>query len=187
MAVLGFGHGNTSVANAQYIGYVLAGFALALVPFSVHHQLLRGFYAFSDTRTPVTINVWIAGTNILLALACVTVLPARWVAVGLAVSYAASYAVGVVLSARKLGRYLGPLDGGVIRTYDRMLVAAVVAAVPAIVISEIAYRIWGTGTTEAAVTVVAGGAAMLASYLVITTRMRIPEVAQVLGPVLRRG
>ena len=187
MAVLGFGHGNTSVANAQYIGYVLAGFALALVPFSVHHQLLRGFYAFSDTRTPVTINVWIAATNIVLALACVTVLPARWVAVGLAVSYAASYAVGVVLSARKLGRYLGPLDRGVIRSYDRMLVAAVIAAVPAIVIGEIAYRIWGTGTTEAAVTVVAGGAAMLASYLVITTRMRIPEVHQLLGPVLRRG
>lgn len=187
MAVLGFGHGNTSVANAQYIGYVLAGFALALVPFSVHHQLLRGFYAFSDTRTPVTINVWIAATNILLALACVAVLPARWVAVGLAVSYAASYAVGVLLSARRLGRYLGPLDGGVIRTYDRILVAAILAAIPAIVISEIAYRIWGTGTTESAVTVVAGGAAMLASYLVITTRMRISEVTQLLGPVLRRG
>jgi putative peptidoglycan lipid II flippase len=187
MAVLGFGHGNTSVANAQYIGYVLAGFALALVPFSVHHQLLRGFYAFSDTRTPVTINVWIAGTNILLALACVAVLPARWVAVGLAVSYAASYAVGVALSARKLERYLGRLDEGITRTYDRMLVASVLAAIPAILISEIAYRIWGTGTTEAAVTVVAGGAAMLVSYLALTTRMRITEVTQLLGPVLRRG
>ena len=187
MAVLGFGHGNTSVSNAQYIGNVLAGFALALVPFSVHHQLLRGFYAFSDTRTPVTINVWIAGTNILLALACVTVLPARWVAVGLAVSYAASYAVGVALSARKLRRYLGPIDDGVIRTYERMLVASVLAAIPAIVISEIAFRIWDTGTTEAAVTVVAGGAAMLLSYLVLTTRMQISEVTQLLAPVLRRG
>ncbi|MBA3741675.1 murein biosynthesis integral membrane protein MurJ [Sporichthya sp.] len=187
MAVLGFGHGNTSVANAQYIGYVLAGFALALVPFSVHHQLLRGFYAFSDTRTPVTINVWIAGTNIALALACVSFLPARWVAVGLAVSYAASYAVGVVISARKLGRYLGPLDSDVIRTYDRMLVASILAAVPAVVIGEIAYRIWGTGTTAAAVTVIGGGGTMLLSYLVITTRMRVTEVTQLLGPLLRRG
>lgn len=187
LAVLGFGHGNTSVANAQYIGYVLAGFALALVPFSVHHQLLRGFYAFSDTRTPVGINVWIAGTNIALALACVALLPARWVAVGLAVSYAASYAVGVLISARKLGRYLGPLDSDVLRTYDRMLVASVLAAIPAVVVSEVAHRIWGTGTTEAAVTVLAGGGAMVLSYLVITTKMRVPEVSQLLGPLLRRG
>jgi putative peptidoglycan lipid II flippase len=187
MAVLGFGHGNTSVANAEYIGYVLAGFALALVPFSVHHQLLRGFYAFSDTRTPVTINVWIAATNILGAIACVTFLPARWVAVGLAVSYAASYVVGVALSARKLSRYLGPLDSDVLHTYERMLTAAILAAAPAVLIAEIAYRIWGTGTTEAAVTVIAGGGAMLLSYLVITTRMRIPEVTQLLGPLLRRG
>ncbi|HUR75838.1 MAG TPA: murein biosynthesis integral membrane protein MurJ [Sporichthya sp.] len=187
MAVLGFGHGNTSVANAEYIGYVLAGFALALVPFSVHHQLLRGFYAFSDTRTPVTINVWIAATNIALALGCVALLPARWVAVGLAVSYAISYAVGVALSARRLARYLGPLDSDVLRTYDRMLVASVLAAVPAVVISEIAYRLWGTGSTAAAVTVIGGGGAMLVSYLVLTTRMRIAEVTQLLGPVLRRG
>ncbi|WP_051098328.1 murein biosynthesis integral membrane protein MurJ [Sporichthya polymorpha] len=186
MAVLGFGHGNTSVANAEYIGYVLAGFAVALVPFSVHHQLLRGFYAFSDTRTPVSINVWIAGTNIALALACVALLPARWVAVGLALSYAASYAVGVQISARKLGRYLGPLDGGVVRTYERMALAAVLAAIPAVAVAEIADQIWGTGTTAAAVTVIGGGGAMLVAYLAITMRMRITEVTQLLGPVLRR-
>ena len=63
---------------------MLSAFALGLVPFSVHHQLLRAFYAFEDTRTPVTINVWIAGTNIALAVGCVQVLPARWVVVGLA-------------------------------------------------------------------------------------------------------
>jgi putative peptidoglycan lipid II flippase len=187
MAILGFGHGNTSVADAEYIGYVLAAFALALVPFSVHHQLLRGFYAFSDTRTPVTINIWIAGANIILALACVTFLPARWVAVGLAGSYAASYVVGVALSAHRLRRYLGPLDGGVLRTYDKLLLSSVLAAIPAVAISEIAYRIWGTGTTEAAVIVFAGGGAMLVTYLALATRMRVPEVFQLLGPVLRRG
>jgi putative peptidoglycan lipid II flippase len=187
MAILGFGHGNTSVADAEYIGYVLAAFALALVPFSVHHQLLRGFYAFSDTRTPVTINIWIAGANIILALACVTFLPARWVAVGLAGSYAASYVVGVALSAHRLRRYLGPLDGDVLRTYDKLLLSSVLAAIPAVAISEISYRIWGTGTTGAAVTVFAGGGAMLVGYIALATRMRVPEVFQLLGPVLRRG
>lgn len=187
MAVLGFGHGNTSVADAEYIGYVLAAFSLALVPFSVHHQLLRGFYAFSDTRTPVTINIWIAGTNIVLALATVEFVPARWVAVGLAMSYAASYCVGVALSAHRLRRYLGPLDGGVLRTYDKLLVSSVLAAIPALIIGEISYRTWGTGSVEAAVTVIAGGGVMLLGYIAIATRMRVPEVSQLLGPVLRRG
>ncbi|MFO1533993.1 MAG: lipid II flippase MurJ, partial [Thermoplasmatota archaeon] len=70
-----------------------------LVPFTVHYQLLRGFYAFEDTRTPVTINVWIAGSNIALAFGANAVLPDRWVSVALAASYSLSYLVGVGISA----------------------------------------------------------------------------------------
>ncbi len=186
LAVLMFGHGNTSVADAEFIGYVLSAFALGLVPFSIHHQLLRGFYAFSDTRTPVTINVWIAGANIALAAGCALLLPARWVAVGLAASYSVSYAIGASISARRLARRLGRLEGDIMRTYDRLLMAAIFAAVPALVVGEIAYRSWGTGSTGAAVTVFGGGALMLAVYLVIATRMRVAEVAQLLGPVRQR-
>lgn len=186
LAVLMFGHGRTSVADAEFIGYVLSAFALGLVPFSVHHQLLRGFYAFSDTRTPVTINIWIAACNIALAAGCALLLPARWVVVGLAASYSLSYALGAAISARRLRRYLGPLEGHVVRTYDRLLQAAILAAVPALVVGEIAYRVWGTGSTGAAVTVFGGGAVMLAAYLAIATRMHVAEVTQLLAPVRQR-
>lgn len=186
MAVLMFGHGNTSVADAEFIGYVLAAFALGLVPFSIHHQLLRGFYAFSDTRTPVTINVWIAGANIVLASGCAVLLPARWVAVGLAGSYSLSYALGAALSARRLARRLGPLEGNVVHTYDRLLLAGILAAVPALAIAEGAYQIWGTGSTGAAVTVFGGGGVMLLAYIAIALKMRVTEVAQLVAPVARR-
>jgi len=181
-----FAHGSTTVDNAQYIGFVLSAFALGLVPFTVHYQLLRGFYAFEDTRTPVTINVWIAGTNVALAFACNAVLPDRWVAVGLAASYSLSYLVGVGISARKLSRRIGPLGAEVLRAYDRLIVAGVAAAVPTLLISEICYRHWGNSTTGSMVTVVLGGASLLIAYLVIAFRMGISEVADLVSNVRTR-
>jgi len=186
MSILMFGHGNTSLENAEYIGFVLSAFALGLVPFSVHHQLLRGFYAFEDTRTPVTINVWIAATNVVLALGCAALLPARWVAVGLAGSYSLSYGVGVWISAYRLTRRIGPLGAGVRHTYDLLILAAVIAAVPALVIAELAFRHWGSGNTGSLVTVGAGGAAMVIGFLIAANRMRIREVGDLVGALRSR-
>jgi putative peptidoglycan lipid II flippase len=186
MSVLMFGHGNTSVDNAEFIGFVLSAFALGLVPFTVHHQLLRGFYAFEDTRTPVTINVWIAATNIVLAIGCAVLLPARWVAVGLAVGYSVSYMVGVALSSRRLARRIGPVDPSVRVTYNRLIIASVGAAVPALVIGELAYRQWGTGNRGSLVTLVGGGLAMLIAYLVIAVFMEIREVIRPIDKLLNR-
>ena len=70
-------------------------------------------------------------------------LPARWVVVGFAASYSVSYLVGVGLCARKLAKRIGPLPGDVLRAYDRLILAAAIAAVPALVFSEIGFDIWG--------------------------------------------
>jgi putative peptidoglycan lipid II flippase len=186
LSIAMFAHGNTTVDNAQYIGFVLSAFALGLVPFTVHYQLLRGFYAFEDTRTPVTINVWIAGSNIALAVGANAVLPDRWVCVALAASYSLSYLVGVQISAHKLSRRLGPLGSEVLRAYDRLIVAGVAAAVPTLIISELCYQHWGNSTTGSMVTVVLGGFALLVSYLVVATRMGIAEVADLISTVRAR-
>jgi putative peptidoglycan lipid II flippase len=186
IAVLMFGHGKTSVDAAQFIGFVLSAFALGLIPFSVHHQLLRGFYALEDTRTPVTIQVWIAAANIALALGCAALLPARWVVVGLAASYSLSYGAGVALSARKLGRRIGRIGNGVVRTYVRLALASLFAAGPALAVSALAHHRWETGTTASFVTLVGGGGLMLVTFLVLATRMRITEVSELLATVTRR-
>lgn len=46
--------GSSSVEAAQSMGYVLMAFGLGLIPFSVQYVVLRGFYAYEDTRTPST-------------------------------------------------------------------------------------------------------------------------------------
>ncbi|WP_079045715.1 murein biosynthesis integral membrane protein MurJ, partial [Carbonactinospora thermoautotrophica] len=84
--------------DARYIGYVLMGFAVGLIPFSAHHLVIRSFYAFEDTRTPFWICVWINAANVIGALLSLVLLPTQWITVGLAVSYSVSYTIGLIQS-----------------------------------------------------------------------------------------
>ena len=92
----------------SYIGLVAAAFALGLPAFSAQYVALRGFYAFEDTRTPFLLQVAIAGTNVLLALAAYAVLPLRWRMVGVALAYSVTYVGGP-----------GPVDRGAAPAYRR--------------------------------------------------------------------
>jgi putative peptidoglycan lipid II flippase len=177
MAVVMYAHGHTSVAEAEYVGYTLSAFALGLIPFSAHHQMLRVFYAFEDTRTPVSINVWIAGANIALAVACAWLLPLRWVVVGLAAGYSLSYVLGAVLSWYRIRSRVGSLGTHhVVRTYNRLVVASVVAALPAVVATVVVTATLGSGVLGSAVTILGGGVLMLATFLLVASRLHINEL-----------
>ena len=56
-----------SLGGTAPIGYTIQAFSLAMVTFTVHYLMLRGFYANEDTRTPFFIQVVIAAVNIGLA------------------------------------------------------------------------------------------------------------------------
>ncbi|NEE13578.1 murein biosynthesis integral membrane protein MurJ, partial [Streptomyces sp. SID7499] len=66
-----------------------------LIPYSVQYVVLRGFYAYEDTRTPFYNTVIVAAVNAAASALCYVVLPARWAVVGMAFSYGLAYAVGV--------------------------------------------------------------------------------------------
>jgi putative peptidoglycan lipid II flippase len=187
MAVVMYAHGHTSVAEAEYIGYTLSAFALGLIPFSAHHQLLRAFYAFEDTRTPVLLNVWIAAANIALAVGCARLLPDRWVVVGLAASFSLSYALGAVLSWHRIHRRVGNLGTHhVVRTYNRLVVASVIASVPALLVTLVAAKTLGSGLLGSGVTILAGGLLMLATYLLLASRLHVRELTSLVTAVTAR-
>ncbi|NEB74028.1 murein biosynthesis integral membrane protein MurJ, partial [Streptomyces sp. SID14478] len=123
IAELLFAHG---VARTGPLGHMLQAFGLGLIPFSAQYLMLRGFYAFEDTRTPFLTAVWIGAVNIALACACHWLLPARWAVTGMAAAYALSYGIGLLLTARRLRRRLdGRLDGRrLLRSYGKLAVAA---------------------------------------------------------------
>ncbi|MEU9439973.1 murein biosynthesis integral membrane protein MurJ [Streptomyces sp. NPDC048304] len=183
IAVLLFAHGAADPATAQPLGHMLQAFGLGLIPFSAQYLLLRGFYAFEDTRTPFFMAVWIGVVNVALATACHLLLPARWAVTGMAGAYTVSYVAGLLLTARLLARRTGGrLDDGTLRgTYARLLGAAGVAAVAGWATARACAGVVGHGTVGAVLTTVAGSLALGLVYVVVGRALRIGELRRIPG------
>jgi putative peptidoglycan lipid II flippase len=182
-----FGYGNTTVADARFIGFVLAAFAVGLVPFSFFQLQLRAFYAVQDTRTPALLNIWVNLANIAVDVLLYVVLPDKWRVVGLALGYAASYTVGLALMTRALRRRIGGVDGPrVMRTVVQLLVAAVPAAVVAAGVAVGVRAAVGGGRLGADLGLVVGLIVAIAAFVPLARRMRIAELDTVLGRLAGR-
>ena len=187
IAVLVFARVNISVGEARFIGVLLAVFAVGLVPFSAYQLQLRAFYAMHDTRTPTLVNLGVNATMVVVDLALYALLPDELKVVGLAAGHAASFAVGLLLCSVVLSRRVGGLGHArVVRTGVRCLLAALVAALPAGLLAALVGRELGRGPTGAAVALALGGGALVAGYVALARRLRVTEVDDVAGPVLRR-
>ncbi|WP_217545959.1 murein biosynthesis integral membrane protein MurJ [Streptomyces sp. GbtcB6] len=186
MSTLIFGSSGTS--EATNIGYMLMAFALGLIPYSVQYVVLRAFYAYEDTRTPFYNTVIVAAVNAGASVACYMVLPARWAVAGMAASYGLAYAIGVGVAWRRLRKRLGgDLDGSrVTRTYARLCIASV----PAALLSGAAcYGIGhtlGQGVIGSFAALLAGGAVLLGVFYIAARRMRIEELNSLVGMVRGR-
>ena len=187
IATLVFGHGRTSLADARFIGTLLAVFACGLVAFSTYQLQLRAFYALQDTRTPALINLAVNATTIAVDVLAYVSLPNHLKVVGLAAGQASSYLVGVAVCAVVLARRV-PRDpqGFVLRTAVRCLVAVTAPAVAALAAVLVVERLVGKGGTGALLAVIAAGALLLLGYPTAARRVRVPEVDQLVRPVLAK-
>ncbi|MFF8968771.1 murein biosynthesis integral membrane protein MurJ [Streptomyces sp. NPDC014995] len=186
MCTLIFGSSGTS--EATNMGFMLMAFGLGLIPYSVQYVVLRAFYAYEDTRTPFYNTVIVAAVNAGASAVCFFVLDARWAVVGMAASYGLAYAIGVGVAWNRLRRRLGgDLDGSrVLRTYARLSIASV----PAALLSGAAcYGIGhslGQGVLGSFAALLAGGAVLLGIFYVAARRMRIEELNSLVGMVRGR-
>ncbi|MFJ5898376.1 murein biosynthesis integral membrane protein MurJ [Streptomyces sp. NPDC093064] len=186
MCTLIFGSSGTGAATNM--GYMLMAFGLGLIPYSVQYVVLRAFYAYEDTRTPFYNTVIVATVNAVASLLCYFLLPARWSVAGMAAVYGLAYAIGVGVAWRRLRQRLGgDLDGSrVLRTYARLCIASV----PAALLSGAAcYGIGhslGQGVFGSFVALLAGGVLLLGVFFVAARRMRIEEVNGLVGMVRGR-
>ncbi|MGX1760791.1 murein biosynthesis integral membrane protein MurJ [Streptomyces lydicus] len=178
----------TAGSGAQNIGYTLMAFGLGLIPYSVQYVVLRGFYAFEDTRTPFYNTVIVALVNAVGAGVSFVVLPARWAVVGMAASYGLAYAVGVGVAWRRLrSRLGGDLDGArVARTYVRLITASAPAGLASGTVAYFLIGAVGGGVLASAVALVAGGLVLLGLYIAIAQRMKVEELNEMTGMVRTR-
>ncbi|MGC2996863.1 murein biosynthesis integral membrane protein MurJ [Streptomyces sp. G35A] len=186
MCTLIFGSSGTS--EATNMGYMLMAFGLGLIPYSVQYVVLRAFYAYEDTRTPFYNTVIVAAANALASAVCFFVLPARWAVVGMAASYGLAYALGVGVAWRRLRKRLGgDLDGArVLRTYARLCIASVPAALLSGAACYGVSQTLGQGVLGSFAAILAGGAVLLGVFFVAARRMRIEELNSLVGMVRGR-
>jgi putative peptidoglycan lipid II flippase len=190
IAVLVLAHGQTTHSGAALTGRALVAFAAGLLPFSAFQMQLRAWLAVHDSRTPMLVNVFITSINLVVDIALYFVLPSADKVVGLAVGYSTSYVVGTVVFAVKLRRRLGATRRTfVIRTHIRLVVAALVAAVPAELTVLAIRHALGTGDGGALATIAVATPVALGGFLLLVRRMRVDELGQLTGmlPTRRRG
>ncbi|MFF3839631.1 murein biosynthesis integral membrane protein MurJ [Streptomyces sp. NPDC001930] len=181
-------YASSGVEAARGMGFILMAFGLGLIPYSVQYVVLRGFYAYEDTRTPFYNTVIVAAVNAAASVICYVVLPAQWAVVGMAASYGLAYAVGVGIAWRRLRKRLGgDLDGThVLRTYARLCMASVPAAIVSGAVGFGLLKLLGEGALGSLVALIVGGAVLLGVFFVAAKRMRIAELNTLVGMVRGR-
>ncbi|NUS13517.1 MAG: murein biosynthesis integral membrane protein MurJ, partial [Streptomyces sp.] len=181
-------YASTNAGSARNIGFILMAFGGGLIPYSVQYVVLRGFYAFEDTRTPFYNTVVVAAVNAAASGFCFLVLPARWAVVGMAFAYGLAYAVGVGVAVKRLRKRLnGDLDGRrVVRTYARLIGACIPAAALAGAAVWVISGKLGGGVTGSLASLVVGGALLGGIFLLTAKRMRIQELNGMIGMVRGR-
>ena len=178
--------GSTRADSAQ-IGLVLAGFSLGLVPYSAQLLLLRGFYAFEDTRTPVLINLASTALATLLCLISGAVLPLKWVTVGLAVALGLGNLLGTVITLKSLGKNVGSFHYvSLLKSHLRLTFVALLAAAPAFALYFVIEQKFGTKLIMVGLNLAIAGSVMGALYLVFGSLFKVDEINSLRIQIIRR-
>ncbi|MFI9204206.1 murein biosynthesis integral membrane protein MurJ [Streptomyces sp. NPDC053048] len=187
MATLMFS-GGSGTGGATNIGYTLMAFGLGLIPFSAQYVILRGFYAYEDTRTPFYNTLIVSAVFAAAAVLSYLVLPARWAVAGMAASYGLGYAVGVGVAWRRLKTRLGgDLDGSrVVRTYARLVGACIPAALISGAVAYGIIQVLGNSVLGSLASLAGGGLILIVVFYIAAKRMRIEELTAMVGMVRGR-
>nr|WP_243742345.1 murein biosynthesis integral membrane protein MurJ [Actinorugispora endophytica] len=191
VSVLLFARGNTSVADAENIGFVLTIMALGLVPFTVFQLMLRVFYALGDTRTPAMLSIANVVVHGAVAVLAYLTLPPSQVIGGVAAGFMFSFLTGLVIAGLVLSRRLGGLDGRrVLGTLVRLHLATVPSVLVGWGVLVLAGRWLEPGLLVNIGAPVVGCLLALPVFLLFARLLRVSELQAVVELVrgrLRRG
>lgn len=181
-------YAGSGTEGAQGIGYVLMVFGLGLIPYSAQYVILRGFYAYEDTRTPFYNTLVVALVNASASGLCFLLLPPRWAVAGMAASYGLAVTIGSAVAWRRLRRQLGgDLDGPrILRTYARLTSAAAPAALAAGGVAWALLEGLGTNALGSLAALLVGAAVLLSVFVGLARLLRIHEFGAMLAMVRGR-
>jgi putative peptidoglycan lipid II flippase len=183
-----FGHGTVTPTQSHNLAYMLMAFSLGLIPYSAYFVMLRGFYAYEDTKTPFILALWIGLANAGLAALCFFALRnTTWAVAAMCGAYSISYLLGVAITARRLQGLIGSFDGKrVMRVHIKLCVAAAIAAAIGGPVGLYVTDMRGAGTVGALAGLVVGGLLFIAVFLGVARKMHVQELDSLLGTVKAR-
>jgi len=175
-----FQHGAFDAASTTLVTEALTIFALAIAAHSGIEILSRGFYALSDTKTPVQLSVMAMALNLALSVLLIRPLGLRGLAG--ATSIAAIFECSMLVYVLR-GRLRGFGAGGIWRSMSRTLLATTVM-VEVVLIVRILLGARGydpASTFGAFVIVVVGAFAGVVSYAAASWVLNRELIESVLG------
>ena len=195
-----WGYGATADTYQRFEAPMVV-FGFAIVAFTVHYMLLRGFYALERNRLVFFIQCAVSGTNVAAALWFVSRVDPWDTTAALALAYGAAYTVGAVVSSLVLMQLLrrggltsagpGPWVGFTARLLGACLLVLVVSLTTRIVYADTVLELVDDpGLAGAVLEIAVVGLVTLAVYAASAGVLRLREVTSVLGLVagrLRRG
>lgn len=187
IAVTLFRWGAFTPENATATSLVLLVSALALIPFAISQLFTFAFYALPDTRMPALINIPVVLLRVLVQVGLFLLFSPAFTAAGLMLGNAVSYVAAAVLSAWLLRGRVGRIGfGGILRTFGKVLLAALGATVVGLIVVNLLPGDATPSRGEAILRLVVGGAAIGGSYLGLALVLRVREITQVVQMVRRR-
>ena len=166
-----------SSADASQIGMILSGFALGLIPFCSSYVMLRGFYAFEDTKTPAAITLLMNIVTILCASISYFILPIRLITVGIAISFGIGYLSSSLLARYLLSKRIGSLT--IRRELISILFISAIAFAPSLLISNLLENLLNSGEPNALtslLTLVIAGVIALPIYAGLGYRLKVSSI-----------
>jgi putative peptidoglycan lipid II flippase len=177
----------SSSADAGQIGMILSGFSLGLIPFCSSYVMLRGFYAFEDTKTPAAITLFMNIVTILCATISYLMLPIRFITVGIAVSFGIGYLSSSLLARFLLSKRIGRLN--IRKELLSILLISFIAFAPGLLISSQSESLLNSGAPNAftsLLTLVVTGAIALPIFLGIGYVLKVSSILAVAASVKRK-
>lgn len=178
-----FGNGRD---DAHFVGWTITAFAVGLVPFTIQSACLRTYYALERNKDTFFIQILIAGVQIAASLLLVVALPfatPSTIAPLLALSFSIAYSVGVVVSFRRLRRYLPELSA---RELGGHVARVTVAIAPFAALGWFITDRWGTTQALRVLTLAIAGIIAAAGYLLLARALKITELTTVVARLIRR-
>jgi putative peptidoglycan lipid II flippase len=181
----------SSAETVSAVAFVVECLALGLVPLGASVLVKQAYFALEDGRSVFLIHLPMAIAWIGIAYAFRATTDPQWWVPGVALGLAASNTVALALRGWGLRRRLGGLDGRrVAATYGKALVAAGGAVVVGLAVRAIApesfHETGWMAVVKSLAVVVAGGGAMLATYVAIARLVGLHELNDVVRAFTRR-